>query len=217
MKKLCVSSCKLSPQRGDTRSEQIARDSKTLIGHSRLGRSDGGAPRNSRPTSAWCARVTVNSRTEPGYRRRRVSPSRSEGAIVAGKSRSPLSLSLSYFSVRIACGKMTMHRWPRARYAVTLSQPRGILLCTSVPSSLLQLRFATGALISQHRSSSLLGVYSSPLRAKDAMDRSVSFFLEAWKIVWRRKTRDDAFFLSVFSSTIDRGREIASLIDPDFA
>lgn len=41
MKKLCVSSCKLSPQRGDTRSEQIARDSKTLIGHSRLGRSDG--------------------------------------------------------------------------------------------------------------------------------------------------------------------------------
>lgn len=29
-----------------------------------------------------------------------------------------LSLSLSYFSVCIACGKMTMHRWPRARYAL---------------------------------------------------------------------------------------------------
>lgn len=96
-----VSSAKLIDRVGKGRNDRVPRDF---------------SPRRVRACDREFANGTRLS-TPPSFPPR----SRSEGAIVAGKSRrrsSSLSLPLVFLGVCIACGKMTMHRWPRARYAL---------------------------------------------------------------------------------------------------
>lgn len=113
-----VSSAKLIDRVGKGRNDRVPRDF---------------SPRRVRACDREFANGTRLS-TPPSFPPR----SRSEGAIVAGKSRrrsSSLSLPLSYFSMcasRVGRWQCTGGLAPDTPYAVTLSQPRGILLCTSV-------------------------------------------------------------------------------------